>query len=95
MIRLVGFLLLLIFLLTILRYVIGFIARHFFNSSMQPSRQGPRSASKASSPFGGELKRDPVCGTYVSPGNAVRRIEAGETLYFCSEECAKTHQSHS
>ena len=34
-----------------------------------------------------KLVRDPVCGTWVSPGDA-RAIQVGDTThFFCSEEC--------
>lgn len=36
---------------------------------------------------GGELKKDPVCGTYVSASVAVTRRVKGEIIYFCSAEC--------
>jgi YHS domain-containing protein len=36
---------------------------------------------------GSELKRDPVCGTFVSPAVSLSRTLNGETLYFCSAEC--------
>ena len=39
-----------------------------------------------------KLVRDPVCGTYVSPGTALSLTAKGSTHYFCSEECrAKYH----
>ena len=34
-----------------------------------------------------ELKRDPVCGTYVSSAGGFTRIIKGETVYFCSKDC--------
>ena len=34
-----------------------------------------------------KLVRDPVCGTYVTPGNALTVTARGTTHYFCSEEC--------
>jgi YHS domain-containing protein len=34
-----------------------------------------------------KLVRDPVCGTYVAPGNAFALNARGATHYFCSEEC--------
>lgn len=34
-----------------------------------------------------KLVRDPVCGTYVSPGSATSLTAGGATHYFCSEEC--------
>jgi YHS domain-containing protein len=36
---------------------------------------------------GGELKKDPVCGTYISTAVAVTRSVKGETVYFCSKDC--------
>ncbi len=38
---------------------------------------------------GGVLKKDPVCGTYVSTTTAVTRTMHGELVYFCSKECAE------
>ena len=38
-------------------------------------------------PAGGELKKDPVCGTYVSATSSITRTVKGQTLYFCSKEC--------
>lgn len=38
---------------------------------------------------GGELKKDPVCGTYVSTATSLTRIVNGQPVYFCSEECRK------
>lgn len=36
---------------------------------------------------GGELKKDPVCGTYVSTAASITRSVNGEILHFCSKEC--------
>ena len=36
-----------------------------------------------------ELVKDPVCQTYVVKSRAVRRADAGQVRYFCSEECAR------
>jgi YHS domain-containing protein len=36
---------------------------------------------------GGELKKDPVCGTYVSTSLGWTRTVKGEPVYFCSKEC--------
>jgi len=44
-------------------------------------------------PVGGELKRDPVCGTYIANSNSVRKVVNGETLYFCSPECRDKYPS--
>lgn len=34
-----------------------------------------------------EMKKDPVCGTYLPEKQALKLTEGGETHYFCSEEC--------
>jgi YHS domain-containing protein len=44
----------------------------------QPRRQVKR---------GVKLERDPVCGTYVTPGSALSLTTGGATRYFCSEKC--------
>ena len=36
-----------------------------------------------------ELVKDPVCQTYVVKSRAIRRGEADQVRYFCSEECAR------
>jgi len=36
-----------------------------------------------------ELVKDPVCQTYVVKSRAIRRGDAGQVRYFCSEECAR------
>ncbi len=33
------------------------------------------------------LARDPVCGTFVTPGNAISLARNGGALHFCSERC--------
>jgi len=39
----------------------------------------------------GELKRDPVCGTYVSTATSVKRTIGGEVVHFCSVECSNKY----
>jgi YHS domain-containing protein len=34
-----------------------------------------------------EMKKDPVCGTYIPENQAVKYKHNSETYYFCSEEC--------
>jgi YHS domain-containing protein len=42
---------------------------------------------------GGELKKDPVCGTYVSTALAVTRKVNGELVHFCSKECRDKYRA--
>ena len=66
------------------------IFRNFFASvRANARRQAPPPPPPIQS--GGELKRDPVCGTYVSPAASVQRMIAGQTIHFCSEQCSKQY----
>ena len=47
----------------------------------QNSRQAPGGSSA------GELKKSPVCGTYVSPVAGFTRTVKGQVFYFCSKDC--------
>ena len=70
---------LLLFLL--LRYILKVIAETFRSTTPQTThRQAPNFR-------GGELKKDPVCGTYVSPEAAFTRTVKGQVLHFCSADC--------
>jgi len=37
---------------------------------------------------GGELKKDPVCGTYVSTATSLTRTVNGQIVHFCSKACS-------
>ena len=54
----------------------------------------PRRPMPTVSP-GGELKKDPVCGTYVSPEVSVSTRTKGETVYFCSAACRDKYRAAS
>jgi YHS domain-containing protein len=47
----------------------------------------PNAASSRDLAAGGELKKDPVCGTYVSAASSIKKTLGGETYYFCSADC--------
>jgi YHS domain-containing protein len=40
----------------------------------------------------GELKKDPVCGTFISTETAFQKSVKGETLYFCSMQCRDNYK---
>jgi YHS domain-containing protein len=48
-------------------------------------RQPPRPAPTIHT--GGELKKDPVCGTFVSVDASVTKRVHGELVHFCSPAC--------
>jgi YHS domain-containing protein len=51
----------------------------------EPSRQPAEAPPRM--PASGDLKKDPVCGTYVSAVASVQQKVGREMVYFCSEDC--------
>jgi len=70
-------------LMSVLRSVLGIIAKAFsgqsnpFSVRTGGSPGAPPPSGASSAPSGGELKKDPVCQKY----------SGGQTYYFCSTEC--------
>ena len=89
MFRAILYLLITVFLITIVRAMIGIILKGF-SELVSPSGQqqgrarGPRNAD---TPLTGELKRDPVCGTYTAAATSLKQTFGKETFYFCSPQC--------
>lgn len=80
----------------LVRSVITILAKAFSGASgaAGTSQAGPRQGTSypgggrpASAPQASELKKDPVCGTFVSTAVALQKTTGGETHYFCSAEC--------
>lgn len=92
MLRLIAVMLASIFAISILRSVIGLILKTFA-SMVAPNlpKSGPQPSTSETPAVAGELKKDPVCGTYVLATTAVKKISAGETVYFCSADCRDKH----
>jgi len=63
------------------------LLRSVFAALRSPSR--PAAQPQQTVQSGGVLKKDPVCGTYVSTNTAITRTVNGEPVYFCSRECAE------
>jgi len=70
--------------------VIRNLMKGFFSPSPAKDRTGGEQVRVSQ---GGELKKDPVCGTYVSTASSVSRMVRGETVYFCSTECRDKFRS--
>jgi YHS domain-containing protein len=75
-------------------FVLPLLLYFFIRSLFRNLFPGSRPAQRASAPpreptvvAGGELKKDPVCGTYVSTALSVTRTINGELVHFCSKEC--------
>ena len=87
MFRAILYLIVTVLIISVLRSVIGVILKGFsdlFQSSPPAGASRPRPPSV---PAGGELKKDPVCGTFIAVSTAFQKKVAGETYYFCSPEC--------
>jgi YHS domain-containing protein len=79
------------FLLPLLLFLlVRNMLRGFFAGS--PPRRAMQQPQAPPVPVGGELKKDPVCGTYVSAATALQEKVKGETLYFCSRECKERYR---
>ncbi len=89
MLRFLGLLLAFIFIVPLIRMVLGALGRIFTNFTLGARPQTPQRApgSRPPAAAGGTLHKDPVCGTYVSESVAVKLNAGGQTHYFCSTAC--------
>jgi YHS domain-containing protein len=84
MLRFIFFLITTVIVISILRMVLGVLLKGiggFFAAS--PSARN----STSTVPLGGELKKDPVCGTFVSTATSIKKTVDGAVVYFCSVDC--------
>jgi YHS domain-containing protein len=86
MIRTILYVIVAVLAISALRSVIGIFAKAFANF-VNPQQQPPPAARRPTVEAGGELKRDPVCGTFISTATALQKKAGGEVYYFCSEAC--------
>ena len=76
----------------VLKYLLFLVFFVFARALLRSVFQGfqsvrePKKDAALEVPVGGELKKDPVCGTYVSTTGITQRVD-GQVFYFCSEEC--------
>jgi YHS domain-containing protein len=89
MFRAIFYLLITVVVITVLKKIIGIVlggvAEAMKPGSAPQGTGGPRPAQQV--PLTGELKKDPVCGTYISAATSVKEKVAGQTFHFCSQEC--------
>jgi len=72
----------------ILPLLLFLIVRSVLGGLFKQNRQQVATQNRVPQPAGSmELKKDPVCGTYVSSATALSRPYQGHTVYFCSKEC--------
>ena len=89
MFRVILYLIFAVVLISVLRAIMGMIAKGFGElmspRSSQPGQAGPGPGNHI--PLTGELKKDPACGTYISAATSIHEKVGGETFYFCSKQC--------
>lgn len=91
MLRSLVYILATVLVISLLRSILGVLGKAvsgLFDSGSASAHANPRPSA---APVGGELKRDPVCGVYVSTAVSVKKQSGGETLHFCSEACRDKH----
>ncbi len=86
MFRVILYLLFAVVLISVLRSILGIIAKGFGRLTAPPPAQSNQ-ASGNQVPLTGELKKDPACGTYISAATSIREKVGGEIVYFCSKQC--------
>jgi YHS domain-containing protein len=82
MIRGILFLLIAIIAVTFLRMVIGLVMR-----SMSQALAPEKAEGRGREAIRGELKRDPICGTYVAASASIKKTVGKEVVHFCSPTC--------
>jgi len=68
------------------RSVITGVSR-FFRSTSEPATPPPGPHAPGELRSAGELRKDPVCQTYISIPSPWAKLSGGDTVYFCSKEC--------
>ena len=90
MLRAVLYILLGIFVISVVRLLAGVVLKGA--ADLFQGAAGEKRAS-GGTPAGGELKKDPVCGTYVPAISAFKKTVAGHEHYFCSAGCRDKFQA--
>ncbi len=88
MIRAVVYLLIAILLITVIRMIVGVVLKGIGQAmSSAGNADGSAPPRAPNAPASGELKRDPVCGTFVPVTTSYRKTVGAESYYFCSADC--------
>ncbi|HCC59482.1 MAG TPA: hypothetical protein DEQ47_19905 [Solibacterales bacterium] len=70
-----------------LRTIISAVSRAVGGAAAGPMNRPAPAPRRGDFPTGGELKRDPVCGTFVPVSGSLHKNVNGITQYFCSQTC--------
>jgi YHS domain-containing protein len=87
MFRFIFYLLVTVFVISVLKGIVGIFLKGMA-AAMKPDAGAPGPARPSNQvPLTGELKKDPVCGTYIAAASSVKENVAGQTVHFCSAQC--------
>jgi YHS domain-containing protein len=88
MFRAIFYLLLTVVVITVLKSIVGIVLKGVAEA-MKPgsTTQATGARSSGQVPLTGELKKDPVCGTYIAAASSIKEKVGGQTVHFCSNEC--------
>jgi hypothetical protein len=86
-VRALFYLLTTVIVITVVKSVIGIFAKAFSNVAQQQSPRTPGQASGPGRQAPQTLKKDPVCGTFVTGSTEFQKTKGGTTYSFCSAAC--------
>jgi YHS domain-containing protein len=88
MFRVIFYLLVMVVAITVLKSIVGIVLKGV-SEAMKPGSTPPGASPPRPNqvPLTGELKKDPVCGTYIAAASSIREKLGGQTFHFCSPEC--------
>jgi YHS domain-containing protein len=86
MLRALAYLIASVLVISVVRSIIGIVLKGF-SDLFHPAAPPQKGPGVSNVPVGGELKKDPVCGTFISTSTAFQKRVGGEIYYFCSDEC--------
>jgi YHS domain-containing protein len=90
MVRFILYTLLLIIVISIVKSVIGAVMKSFGDFAGRPDALRGRGRQPGAQ-LGGDLHRDPICGTFVAESTAFQRRLGSQTFYYCSNTCREKH----
>jgi len=87
MFRAIFYLLLTVVVISVLKSIVGIVLKGV-SQAMKPGSNSPGAPRPSNQvPLTGELKKDPVCGTYIAAASSIKETVAGQTIHFCSAQC--------
>ena len=88
MLRYLGEFLSLLFFFAMAKSIITAIVQVFRSSGSIPNpAYRPPETKSSEIPTSGELRKDPVCGTFVAMNSPYTQMRGNDTIYFCSKDC--------